>query len=331
MRGLLAMLTIFCLQLGAPSGTIAANEPCGTDGVSMKGQGSAYPTALLIVWSDAYCQTTPTVKIDYNAHNSNGGARGLFAERTPFTFAGIGEPASSLGFFTGEPRKLNQIAQIPTSLTAVAYVYNLKNEKGEPFRPVNIRINELRQAFGTNQPPNWNDNVTALSNPSIARALPAIPMTVACRPDRADNDLQALHNAFMLATNTTIASPQLGAGCTIAKTRLATDEEVKTWVNGSNGRIGIVDYRYAVQYQMPMLAICRAIHKIELPIAVSALTRGRFRRRQTMSFLTINRYGPKIVSVIRRLATPGRFFVMIGPTMPVKRRSRRSRAFSSGR
>jgi ABC-type phosphate transport system substrate-binding protein len=257
MRGLLALLVIFGLQLSTSSSVVLANDPCGTNGININGKGAAFPTELMLVWGTAYCQTTPSVRVAYESYNSNGAARGLFDATPAHMYAGVGEPAKDLGYFTGEPRKLAQINQVPVALTAVAYVYNVRDSSGSLITPLNIRINELRQAFGTTTVPNWNDNLTVLSNPTMAARLPAIPMNVACRPDREDIDIQALHNAFMLATNSTITSPQLGAGCTTSKTRLATDQDVKTWLAAGNGRIGIVDYRFALQQSLPMLAICR--------------------------------------------------------------------------
>jgi len=253
----IALTATFAMVLGSNQGFARG------DSVSLNGAGASFPFPLYSKWVSEYNKLNPDVRINYQSIGSGGGIK-QFSEGT-IDFGGTDafmkdEAIAKLGV---------KIHHIPTTLGAVAVVYNLKGIasgiKLTPKALAGIFLGTIKK---------WNDDAIAGSNPGMV--LP-------------DTDIKVVHRSDGSGTTAVFTdylskiSPEwknlAGSGTSIkwpCGLGAKGNEGVTGQVKMTPGSIGYVEMAYAVQNKMPYASMKNKAGAFIAPTldAVSAAAAG---------------------------------------------------------
>jgi len=212
------------------------------DSVSLNGAGASFPFPLYSKWVSEYNKLNPDVRINYQSIGSGGGIK-QFSEGT-VDFGGTDafmkdDAIAKLGV---------KIHHIPTTMGAVAVVYNLKGiSSGIRLTPdalAGIFLGNIKK---------WNDAAIMVSNPGAT--LPDTDIKVVHRSD--GSGTTAVFTDYLSKISPEWKSAA-GSGTSIkwpAGLGAKGNEGVTGQVKMTPGSIGYVEMAYAVQNKMPYASL----------------------------------------------------------------------------
>ncbi len=240
------------------SATAGAPAQATTSGADLTGAGATFPYPLYSKWFDAYA-TKANVKINYQSIGSGGGIRQLSEQTVAFGASDAPMSDAELAKAKG-----GEVLHIPTTLGAVAVVYNVP----ELTQPVKLDGQALAAIF-QGQITRWNDARIAALNPGAQ--LPAQDILVVHRSDGSGTTY--VFSDYLAAVSPAWATKP-GKGKELQwPTGLGAkgNEGVAGQVKQTPGAIGYVELAYANQNRMSTVLMKNAAGEYVAP-AIASVT-----------------------------------------------------------
>ncbi|MBF0206710.1 MAG: phosphate ABC transporter substrate-binding protein PstS [Oligoflexia bacterium] len=220
--------------------------------VTINGAGASFPYPVYTKWFSEYQKEALNVKFNYQPIGSSGGVRQLFSQTVDFAASDVlvsdKEIASkNLGW---------NILQIPTVLGSVVVVYNLSG--------FNLKIdgNVLAQIF-KGKISKWNDPQIASLNHELK--LPNKEILVIHRSD--GSGTTEIFTSYLSIVNQEWKRAP-GSGKALSwPTGIGAkgNDGISTMIKQTPGSIGYVEYAFAINNNLPMVAIKNVSGKFIIP------------------------------------------------------------------
>ena len=212
----------------------------GTNAVVLVGSGSSVPAPLYARWAQEYDKRNTNIQLRYLPVGTSEGIKQISHGTSDF---GAGEVE-----LTRQERNDGNLVELPAVLIAIAPVYNLPDVHGE------IRLSgDVLALIFLGEIKNWNAPQIAKLNPEIA--LPTLPIRVINRPAGKGSNyvfsdyLSKVSSKFREQIGVT-PSPKWPVGEPAERSSDMADK-----VKNNLGSIGYVEYQYAVNGHIPVMAI----------------------------------------------------------------------------
>ncbi|MBF0362335.1 MAG: phosphate ABC transporter substrate-binding protein PstS [Oligoflexia bacterium] len=228
--------------------------------VAINGAGATFPYPIYIKWFSEYQKEVSNVKFNYQPMGSSGGVRQLFSQTIDFAASDVPVSVEEI-----KSKKLEwNILQIPTVLGSVVIVYNL-NEKN-----VKLDGNTLSNIF-KGKIKKWDDQLIASLNPGIK--LPNKEILVVHRSD-GSGTTEIFTNYLSMVSIDWKSSP--GSGKALSwPTGIGAkgNDGISAMIKQTPGSIGYVEYAFAVNNNLSMVALKNSSGKFVTP-SINAMVKA---------------------------------------------------------
>lgn len=247
----LGLLAAGVMRWGAGCGQ---HDGSGQQVTSLIGAGATLPYPLYAKWAHAYYRDTQ-VRVNYQSIGSGGGIQQIKAGTVDF-----GATDAPL-----KPEQVKQagLVQFPTVVGGVVPVVNLQG-----MRSGSIALDgETLAGVFLGDIDRWNDPRIRALNPRVD--LPDKPITVIHRADGSGTTWIFTH--YLSAVSRAWAG-RVGTGQAVSWPKGAGgkgNEGVAVYVQRVDGAIGYVEYAYAIENKLPMVAMKNAAGHVVEPGAES--------------------------------------------------------------
>ncbi|MHB1421268.1 MAG: phosphate ABC transporter substrate-binding protein PstS [Bacillota bacterium] len=229
-----------------------SSKPGAGDTIVLNGAGATFPYPLYSKWFNEYNKLNQNVQINYQSIGSGGGIKQITAKTVDFGASDAPMKDEELQKAPGE------LLHIPTVLGAVVVTYNLKGvESGLKLTPevlVSIMMGDIKK---------WNDSKITALNPDVK--LPAQDIVVIYRSD--GSGTTSIYTDYLAKISQTWET-NVGHGKSVSwpvGVGAKGNEGVAGQIKQTNGAIGYVELAYAVQNQLPFVALKNQAGKFVLP------------------------------------------------------------------
>lgn len=221
--------------------TLTACKSSGPKTIQLSGAGSTFVYPAMSRWVQAFSQTHPNVRINYQSIGSGGGVQQVKAGTVDFG-------ASDYPLMAPELAQMPPVVQIPETAGPVCITYNLPELK----QPLKLSADVIAGIW-LGKITNWQDKAIAKDNPGVN--LPKEAIVVAHRSD--GSGTTAAFTTYLSAVSPEW-STKVGHGGSVSwPVGLGGkgNEGVTGLVKQSPGAIGYVELAYAIENNLPVAQV----------------------------------------------------------------------------
>ena len=271
------------LILKSAVGGVIVAASLATQAATITGAGATFPYPIYAKWAEAYKAQTG-VGLNYQAIGSGGGIKQIRAKTVDFGAS-------------DDPVKAKDVqewgmVQFPAIVGGVVATYNVP---GVPSGSLKLSGELLAEMF-MGSISKWNDPKIASMNPDAK--LPDLAITVSHRAD--GSGTTALFTTYLSQVSTTWKD-KVGAGKTVKWPSAASvggkgNAGVAANVSKIKGALGYVEYAYAKQNKLPVIALKNKDGKVVQPTAeafAAAAAGADWAKAPAMALVLTNQPGAK--------------------------------------
>jgi phosphate transport system substrate-binding protein len=258
--------TTAAVTTGAATAAVATDTtlPTGISATSLtanlNGSGSTLVNPALKVWQTEFGKIAAGVKVNYPAGGSGQGRSDFLTGKTDF---GVSDVQVSADEASKNNRQLSNIIQIPATLAAVVFTYNLPGVSDLNLSP------EVIGAIYTGIITKWDDNKLKADNPGIN--LPSLDIKFAVRSD--NSGTSDVFTSYLIAVSPDFSAAMGGkssgqpkweaAGINV--TTASGNDGVAGLVKQTPGTLGYNEVAFALQNNLTYASIKNAAGKFVKP------------------------------------------------------------------
>lgn len=249
--------------LGSNAVHAAANGP------TVNGAGSTWVQIALDQWRADIAQQG--YNVDYQGVGSSAGRVQFATNAGAIDFA-----ASEIPYQPADPHPSRAFEYLPDVAGGTSLMYNLHNADGSRITSLRLNADAAAKIF-TGKLTSWQDPEIKALNPTLSIREASVNPSV--RSDGSGTSAQfslylasqapGVWNPFAAANNCAAPCSQWPPGAFIA---LQGSDSIASYVDGSAGAIGYLEYGYAKGYNMPVAQLANVSGNYTLPTPVNVAT-----------------------------------------------------------
>lgn len=261
-----AAVTTGAATAAVATATVATDTtlPTGISATSLtanlNGSGSTLVNPALKVWQTEFGKIAAGVKVNYPAGGSGQGRSDFLTGKTDF---GVSDVQVSADEASKNNRQLSNIIQIPATLAAVVFTYNLPGVADLNLSP------EVIGAIYTGKITKWDDNKIKADNPGLN--LPGLDINFAVRSDNSGTSdvftgyLIAVSSDFSAAMGGKSSGQPKWEAAGINVTTASGNDGVAGLVKQTPGTLGYNEIAFALQNNLTYASVKNAAGKFVKP------------------------------------------------------------------